>query len=56
MADIVIIRTKAPKNSTEAADLLAMVEAEEAAGNLVQTVDMARLGIHPRPTRPVQPA
>jgi len=57
MADIVLIRTKAPKNPTEQAELLAMVEAEELAGNLVQTVDMAtRAGINPRPTRPTNPA
>jgi len=50
--DIVIIRTRAPKSPAEAQELLDMVLAEEAAGNLVQTVDWARAGIHPRPTRP----
>lgn len=56
MKDIVIIRTKAPKNTTEQAELDALVALEEADGNLVQTTDLNRLGINPRPTRPVQPA
>lgn len=56
MKPLVIIRTKAPKNSTEQAALDALVAEEEAAGNLVQTTDLSKLGINPRPTRPVQPA